>query len=42
MASMVREAIDERFGTDLKPYLSFFEETGSSKNQSGGKETEHA
>ena len=31
MAELVREALDEKFGSDLEPYLSFFETTGVSK-----------
>lgn len=32
MAELVREALDEKYGAELKPYLSFFE-TGVDQNQ---------
>jgi hypothetical protein len=31
MAALVREALDEKFGKDMQPYLSFFEQDGVSK-----------
>ena len=41
MAELVREALDEKFGSELEPYLSFFETTGVSKHQTTPKETSH-
>lgn len=32
MAQMVREALDEKYGAELKPYIDFAAEIGSRKN----------
>lgn len=39
MAQLVREALDEKLGADLQPYLDFAASVGSRKNQLERKET---
>lgn len=39
MAALVREALDEKFGADMEPYLSFFDTSVDAKQHA---ETESA
>lgn len=41
MADLVRDAIDAMYGEEMKPYLSFFETSGSPKNQIEREGTPH-
>lgn len=41
MAELIRVAIDEKYGDELKPYLSFFTIDGLEIDRVGDKETEN-